>query len=237
MPVFTQAREKARQASCTSNLRQIGFAVLMYAQDYNEEFPTGGYPGPRNWEVKPETNPYGGNYPGAYNDQVDCLPDAMRGAMLPGPPLTGCLYGFEFYRILMHVQLNPYLKSTQIWYCPSDAFAKSSARNAQIGYQSYHWFPNWLFNHSALQDAYCARPPFLENDNPSARVERSAERILMSERGLLGWQGPDSTIPAWRHQFNHEIGYNILYFDGHVKMMPYGKKKTTIPRTHWPPCS
>src|SRR5262249_24091815 len=32
-PVFAQAREKARQATCVSNLKQIGMACLMYAQD------------------------------------------------------------------------------------------------------------------------------------------------------------------------------------------------------------
>jgi prepilin-type N-terminal cleavage/methylation domain-containing protein len=39
-PVFAQAREKARQTSCLNNLRQIGTAGLMYAQDYDERlFP------------------------------------------------------------------------------------------------------------------------------------------------------------------------------------------------------
>ncbi len=38
-PVFAQAREKARQTSCLSNLRQIGTATLMYLQDYDETFP------------------------------------------------------------------------------------------------------------------------------------------------------------------------------------------------------
>ncbi|MCC7492407.1 MAG: prepilin-type N-terminal cleavage/methylation domain-containing protein [Fimbriimonadaceae bacterium] len=33
-PVFAKAREKARQASCLSNLNQIGKAALMYASDY-----------------------------------------------------------------------------------------------------------------------------------------------------------------------------------------------------------
>ncbi len=35
-PVFARAREKARQTSCLSNLRQIGMAVVMYAGDYDE---------------------------------------------------------------------------------------------------------------------------------------------------------------------------------------------------------
>jgi prepilin-type N-terminal cleavage/methylation domain-containing protein/prepilin-type processing-associated H-X9-DG protein len=40
-PVFAQAREKARQISCLSNSKQIGMALIMYAQDYDEQFPTG----------------------------------------------------------------------------------------------------------------------------------------------------------------------------------------------------
>jgi prepilin-type N-terminal cleavage/methylation domain-containing protein/prepilin-type processing-associated H-X9-DG protein len=37
-PVFAHAREKARQTSCLSNLKQLGAAMLMYAQDYDERF-------------------------------------------------------------------------------------------------------------------------------------------------------------------------------------------------------
>jgi prepilin-type N-terminal cleavage/methylation domain-containing protein/prepilin-type processing-associated H-X9-DG protein len=35
-PVFAQAREKARSISCTSNFRQLGTALVMYLQDYDE---------------------------------------------------------------------------------------------------------------------------------------------------------------------------------------------------------
>lgn len=35
-PVFAQARAKARQTTCLSNLRQLGMAWQMYAQDYDE---------------------------------------------------------------------------------------------------------------------------------------------------------------------------------------------------------
>ncbi|GAB4454251.1 MAG: hypothetical protein OHK0029_08690 [Armatimonadaceae bacterium] len=41
-PVFAQAREKARQATCQSNLKQIGLAFLMYAIDYDDTFPCPG---------------------------------------------------------------------------------------------------------------------------------------------------------------------------------------------------
>src|SRR5881628_2562260 len=45
-PVFAQAREKARQASCGSNQRQMGLAFMMYAQDYDETLPFFGNPWP-----------------------------------------------------------------------------------------------------------------------------------------------------------------------------------------------
>jgi len=38
-PVFAQARDKARSASCLSNLKQMGTAWMMYSQDYDERFP------------------------------------------------------------------------------------------------------------------------------------------------------------------------------------------------------
>jgi prepilin-type N-terminal cleavage/methylation domain-containing protein len=38
-PVFAQARDKARQATCLSNLRQIGMALVEYSQDYDETHP------------------------------------------------------------------------------------------------------------------------------------------------------------------------------------------------------
>jgi len=47
-PVFAKAREKARQSSCLSNVKQIMLAVLQYAQDYDETLPPGALatPGP-----------------------------------------------------------------------------------------------------------------------------------------------------------------------------------------------
>jgi prepilin-type processing-associated H-X9-DG protein len=45
-PVFSHARNKARQATCQSNLKQLGKAFVIYATDYSGRFPApGGYEG------------------------------------------------------------------------------------------------------------------------------------------------------------------------------------------------
>jgi prepilin-type N-terminal cleavage/methylation domain-containing protein/prepilin-type processing-associated H-X9-DG protein len=40
LPALARAREQARRANCVSNLKQIGLAIHMYAQDYYDQFPT-----------------------------------------------------------------------------------------------------------------------------------------------------------------------------------------------------
>jgi len=40
-PVFAKAREKARQTSCESNMRQLSLGFAQYVQDFDERFPSG----------------------------------------------------------------------------------------------------------------------------------------------------------------------------------------------------
>src|SRR5208337_4791716 len=41
-PVFAKAREKAQATVCTSNIKQLATAMLMYCTDYDNRFPTPG---------------------------------------------------------------------------------------------------------------------------------------------------------------------------------------------------
>jgi prepilin-type N-terminal cleavage/methylation domain-containing protein/prepilin-type processing-associated H-X9-DG protein len=53
-PVFAKAREKARQVSCASNLKQIGLAITQYTQDNDEILPPGEYDdasGTQSWRL------------------------------------------------------------------------------------------------------------------------------------------------------------------------------------------
>ncbi len=99
-PVFAKAREKARQASCASNLKQIGLALLMYAQDYDERLPGYGV-GPYHWNVL--------IYPYVKNLAIYQCPDSPRDPTqlnssgrnwIPGVNDTGCRiysdYGYNY---------------------------------------------------------------------------------------------------------------------------------------------
>src|SRR5436309_9431139 len=48
-PVFAQARDKARQTSCISNLRQLGTGMMMYVQDYDDTYPAVWYTDTGHW--------------------------------------------------------------------------------------------------------------------------------------------------------------------------------------------
>ena len=58
-PVFARAREKARQASCSSNLKQLGLGMEMYLTDYDEMYPNRDliYPGRPNPNPPPTEDP------------------------------------------------------------------------------------------------------------------------------------------------------------------------------------
>lgn len=51
--LFAQAREKARQTGCVSNQKQLGLAILLYAQDYDETLPPGSYMDPTDTSPTP----------------------------------------------------------------------------------------------------------------------------------------------------------------------------------------
>jgi prepilin-type N-terminal cleavage/methylation domain-containing protein/prepilin-type processing-associated H-X9-DG protein len=86
-PVFARAREKARQASCQSNLKQLSLGILMYVQDYDEMMPresTWGVSGSfyHWWDT---TMPY------VKNVQLHACPSTARSGLTlsPGGPPGG----------------------------------------------------------------------------------------------------------------------------------------------------
>jgi len=92
-PVFAKAREKARTASCASNLKQLALGVIQYAQDYDETFP---------------------RYYSGYCDAGSCPPP------IPEDPSFNYLGGtYNRYYDSWPSKIYPYVRNTQIFRCPS----------------------------------------------------------------------------------------------------------------------
>ena len=150
-PVFAKAREKARQSSCSANIKQISLAMLQYAQDYDELFIRRTYS------------------------------DHATDHTIIGNPRT---------------PLEPYVKNTQIWVCPSRTTATA------------YWQPMWT-EAAAM-----------------ATIDQVSERLLLSEGTYWldsTWKTgshPLATTYNSRLQSmipQHNDGVNLGFVDGHVK--------------------
>ncbi|MFQ6131509.1 MAG: prepilin-type N-terminal cleavage/methylation domain-containing protein [Armatimonadota bacterium] len=176
-PVFAQAREKARQASCLSNLKQLGMAMAMYADDHDEIMPIAYYFSAGwsdeyawdfhlDWTTSPPTATLGLLGPYTRNGQINSCPTFHEEAW--GRPHTG--YGYNTTYI-GHGQFEPDpvpAAVSQIKYPAETALLADSAfvsggsiaANNYLrapGDPSYAWIgPNVHFRHvNAANVAYC----------------------------------------------------------------------------------
>ncbi|HVK04255.1 MAG TPA: DUF1559 domain-containing protein [Armatimonadaceae bacterium] len=110
-PVFAQAREKARQASCMSNLRNIGSAWLMYIGDYDDGlvppdymYTSGGITYQQSWYGFRQFNPIGGQQyqrgliqPYMKSREIHECPSATDLVALLGMPVACAINSFGIY--------------------------------------------------------------------------------------------------------------------------------------------
>jgi prepilin-type N-terminal cleavage/methylation domain-containing protein/prepilin-type processing-associated H-X9-DG protein len=102
-PVFAKAREKARQTSCLSNVKQIALGLNMYAQDYDETYPT-------SWVQNPE--------PVCCLTLWDLIQPYVGNAQIRGCPSSKFRYGYN--RVAIHaVYCAPVLRMAQVKF-PAD---------------------------------------------------------------------------------------------------------------------
>jgi prepilin-type N-terminal cleavage/methylation domain-containing protein len=84
-PVFAKAREKARESSCLSNLRQLGAALHMYAQDYDEWFPISRFSGNPHPELTQGLFPYLSNRQVLYCPSSNACESGAQSTAYQGP--------------------------------------------------------------------------------------------------------------------------------------------------------
>ena len=195
-PVFARAREKARQASCQSNLKQLTLGVLMYAQDYDEKFPIATMDTGEN--VQDVTVPCGAGSTGwcrCGNSAGDWPPHQVRARWV-------------------HARVNPYIKNTQIWVCPSMGGTVSLASDC-VSYAS------------TIAAKNRAGASWNLGGNSLALVQSPAEVELFQD--ALSWVPPSganmwdiysgSDMDLWGTAHGKGAGAAIVvsYTDGHVK--------------------
>ena len=201
-PVFARARENARKTSCISNLKQIGTATIMYAQDYDDAVPR----------------------------------------------------GFDSWQ----VPLMPYIKSGQVFSCPSSSAAEVTMRSYDItsGAATTEHGPivgNFASNLPDVKPSTVSADDFLK-PMIYGHYTRNNDVILYSNRTYLqlaAWQSPSREIlfaesrdgaeddddldydsdnspyleeagTTWNGMWRtmaarHMEGSNVVYADGHVK--------------------
>jgi prepilin-type N-terminal cleavage/methylation domain-containing protein/prepilin-type processing-associated H-X9-DG protein len=233
-PVFAKVREKARQISCLSNMRQIGLATIQYTEDYDEVYPI---------EHPACANPAVGVYPAGDFDGSD----------------EGTDYGSPFAKILPYVakdNTNTTGALTQKLYdCPSDSdptgatIANCTDITSAIYDPTVSYNPPWPGVSSYLINAY-----FLFGLSES-QVPDPASTIYIAERNnkfcdvhLHPWLGeiydaagdsgavngvtPVPTCLSADSKYNpdnafavqsnrHTNGANYTFADGHVKWESY----------------
>ncbi len=106
-PVFAQAREKARQANCLSNVKQLGTAMTLYIDDYDETYP------PRS-ETTTTTWTYA----------ADCLRYFSD--------FSGYAGQYTTWRDMIY----PYVKNVNMFICPTRKGVSGYAFNCVFHYQS-----------------------------------------------------------------------------------------------------
>src|SRR6266498_3504443 len=133
-PVFARARESARRAACLSNLKQLGTAFQMYAQDYDETFPSGltlAVPGPAA----------NGSYAVMYEKTLANA--SVYSGNINGPNNEWKLFQdrAKQFRPSIAEQLQPYVKNNQIFLDPNDPQGQvfKNQWNPEYTRLSYMW--------------------------------------------------------------------------------------------------
>lgn len=203
-PAFAKARESARRASCSSNLKQIGISMMQYSQEYDERV-----------------------VPGTVYGSVSATGTAWMGL------------------------LQPYLKSTQIFSCPSDSDTSVTGSMPASG--------DWLVDmpHFHTSYGYCVYIGGSPNPDPVsfpdvprggislASIMSPATTVMVAETGsrinasqdslqwetkpgAFGLSDATATASGVPSSINYNVAApiarhletcNVLWCDGHVKAL------------------
>ncbi len=198
-PVFAQAREKARQTQCLSNLRQLGMAFEMYRADFD-----GRNPGPADsshcwgtWNT-PDWPWWMTGFVSRFDAQwVHCY-KVLQNIWDPDSPIN------PLWILVGHVTagvIYPYVKNPDVYICPSDRRGRekrlSYSMNAVAGY---------------IPEAVVERPGQFVMLIDEAETLNDGYFLALAPGGVNN-TGRFVDCPS----IMHNNGAVFLFFDGHSK--------------------
>jgi len=235
-PVFASVREKARQASCASNLKQLGMGVLEYINDNDEENPPiEGYNEP-------------GTYTTSYNGYYTCCAVGVSAGVTPTVPT----FLYEQSPTAANAAVGwpdaifPYVKNTQLFHCPDQSMGMYGSGTVAMAEAS----GGYAMNQAFVQSKIIGNAPMIQTGQDSEILLPSqlillGEVFVPREYGLdTGPMDPGSgysdmlainesytrnfmEMDPVTHvydidgtaDFRHGYGSNYLFYDGHVKLL------------------
>lgn len=217
-PVFAQARDKARAASCLSNQKQLGLALVMYVQDYDEVYPLfyQGWP-KTGWAnvIQPYiksrmmyTCPSRPDRVWEEGNRTENFPGLSFGA---GWPIQRMGYGYNF-----------------------TYGGKGPGDTTPLG------FPHSSTGRTATPMAAFEAPAeyiFFSESAPYAPSYFGIE--LSNSVNMWNWPGPiDSPVSTGEEpEYRHQVGNNNAFADGHAKFFHRQYIRALSSRHHWYVCN
>jgi prepilin-type N-terminal cleavage/methylation domain-containing protein/prepilin-type processing-associated H-X9-DG protein len=224
-PVFAQAREKARQISCLSNMKQLGIGAMMYVQDYEEAFPLSkeldGTGKVNDWRVLLLPYLKNGNPGTVVNDaNNDGSVQSVAGGIFACPSFPDGKYTYGVHSGVIHDQFTH--NGTTVWPIvslstlprPSDTILVTEVGSDQNGVgdvrgMSEDW---WVQGGGPLMPG--GWPPILQGGtNGGAQFDKD----------LVPASDPNQAYYTLMPRYRHSGNANMLFSDGHAKAMPKGQ--------------
>ncbi|MDR3709712.1 MAG: DUF1559 domain-containing protein [Capsulimonadaceae bacterium] len=219
-PVFATAREKARQSSCSANEKQLGMAILQYAQDYDELYPCG-------WKSQNNgmlANGWAGQiFPYVKSTGAFACPDDTA-APASGRSEVSYAYNvnvapFCGRNLVAPVTVvNLHAPALSVLLCEVSGFSVSTSPfDAFAGYGTIAWSPSTDGFNVFAGEVYGTCLPSNEGSSfvcgsmATGWMGRTAQPLFQT------WDG--AAAMAGSQYGRHSNGANFVFADGHVKWL------------------
>ena len=224
-PVFAKARERAKQTTCISNMKQIGIAMISYTGDFDEKFPAWTPPGATGL-ISTE------DFKSTYQNKL-----YMGGPVDIQAP-SGAM-------ATISTQLAPYIKSKEVWACPSDfgMYRQYDDWNAPppappVPPKTPLAFKDWVLvgdRKTKVGVSYGYRGTNLVNQDAPLLPQKDIHGTALAGWPSSAVKQPSARAMFWDHRAWHMVSpndsYDTIHSRGKVEILFIDSHVTTVPQS------